>query len=308
MGVIQWGKYMSAKIDRSKRTRRKRISGKSIKEAAQQIAHDISGPLNFVAEYVKELSAPMALGACSEVEIHAAAIRSLERVIRCVNGLKDLPLEGELLLGCHDFAEVIRTSIVEFAPLAEKKGVSVKYEGIDHLIGWFDRDKVLRVLENLISNAIKATSRGQQVCVSLMHAGKSVWIEVCDNGVGVPAGADDKIFRRGFSSGKVGGLGLGLYYSKDVMEMHGGSINYYEAQSSGASFTLSFPMSAIVAAALDEVDETMSLNAVILDADADAYDLGGCIAPICEGCSSVYLSRSAESRGIPSDAEITLDP
>jgi signal transduction histidine kinase len=114
-----------------------------------------------------------------------------------------------------------------------------------------DRDKVLQILINLISNALKYAPGGQ-VIVSARRAGEWIEVSVRDEGPGIPQEQRRILFERfmrastpvsGVGSGaKPTGTGLGLFLTKHLVETHGGTIRVGSGASGGAVFTFTLPI------------------------------------------------------------------
>jgi signal transduction histidine kinase len=108
-----------------------------------------------------------------------------------------------------------------------------------------------RVLQNLLGNAIKFSSNGATIEVKLYRhemstSAQGVRLEVLDKGPGIPAEQQERLFQR-FSSGKAGGgIGLGLYLAKQIVEAHGGNIRYEVREGGGSRFVVWLPLAAEV--------------------------------------------------------------
>jgi len=92
-----------------------------------------------------------------------------------------------------------------------------------------DEDRIIQVLVNLLSNSIKYAPDGGKILVELASNANELVISVADNGYGIPAWAQEEVFKKFFQadsvmSQKVGGCGLGLPITKGIVEEHGGSI------------------------------------------------------------------------------------
>ncbi len=102
------------------------------------------------------------------------------------------------------------------------------------------------VLENVVSNAIKYTHPGGKVAVRLMRQGDDYVIEVKDTGVGIKEAEIPLLFKQ-FSrisnerSHLVSGTGVGLYLAKNLMDLHGGSIEVKSREGKGSTFTIRTP-------------------------------------------------------------------
>jgi CheY-like chemotaxis protein len=150
-----------------------------------------------------------------------------------------------------------------------------------------DRARLQQVVWNLVSNAIKFTSRDGIVTVVLRSADDCAQIEVVDDGQGIAAELLPHIFERflqGDSSPtrRHGGLGLGLAIVKHLAEMHGGSVHATSAgPGRGAVFTVSLPLSRAAHERLPEHVDTSPRSkpvladvvVMVVDDEADARDL-----------------------------------
>jgi PAS domain S-box-containing protein len=109
-----------------------------------------------------------------------------------------------------------------------------------------DRDRLEQVLGNLLENAAKYSPDGSDIYVNVEDRGDQVVTSVCDKGIGIPADELGQVFERfhrgrQVSSTNYGGLGLGLYITKQIVERHGGSIWVDSKERSGTSFFFSLP-------------------------------------------------------------------
>ncbi|HUP46979.1 MAG TPA: ATP-binding protein, partial [Thermoanaerobaculia bacterium] len=110
-----------------------------------------------------------------------------------------------------------------------------------------DRDRLEQVLGNLMENAVKYSPEGSDIFVSVDDKGESVVTSVCDRGIGIPADELTQVFERfhrgrQVSSTNYGGLGLGLYITRQIIERHGGAIWVESAEGVGTTFFFSLPV------------------------------------------------------------------
>ena len=105
-----------------------------------------------------------------------------------------------------------------------------------------DPNKMKRVLENLISNAIEAMPAGGKVTVGIQRFGETTQIQVIDNGVGVREEDKRNLFKA-FNTTKSNGMGLGLVYCKQAVEAHHGTISFESKIGRGTTVTIHLPHS-----------------------------------------------------------------
>lgn len=115
-----------------------------------------------------------------------------------------------------------------------------------------DRDRLEQVLGNLLENAVKYSPDGSDVTVTVEDRGDSFVTAVCDRGIGIPADELGQVFERfhrgrQVSSTNYGGLGLGLYITKQIIERHGGTIWVESREGQGTTFHFSLPVAEVPA-------------------------------------------------------------
>jgi signal transduction histidine kinase len=218
------------------------------------VSHDLRNILGTIA-----MSASMlAREETSEVDgatpkdLGALIHRSAARMNRVVGDLLDVvSLEaGKLRVtrGPQDAVGVAREAVAAFQPSYAAKGVELTaLLPTGAMTASFDHDRILQVLANLLSNALKFTERGGRVALSLEQAGASAHFCVTDTGVGIPAGHEEAIFER-FAQLKPDrrGHGLGLYIAKAIVEAHDGAIWTETPAAGGAAMHFTVPMTTVV--------------------------------------------------------------
>ena len=110
-----------------------------------------------------------------------------------------------------------------------------------------DRERIMQVMMNIISNAIKYTPDGGRIRISAGQAGDNVWMEVDDNGIGIPEGDRGRIFERFYRVDKArsrqsGGTGLGLSIAQEIMRRHEGKLYLVDKAEPGLTIRMELPI------------------------------------------------------------------
>jgi len=147
-----------------------------------------------------------------------------------------------------DLVEVTQSVVHEFSESgqAERAGCPINIHGTTPLYGLWDRMRLEQVVTNLLSNAIKY-SPGKPIDVSLRKHGNTGVLQVQDQGMGVPLEDHERIFQRferAASSHHYGGLGLGLFIARQLVEAMGGQIGIRSQEEHGACFFVELPLAA----------------------------------------------------------------
>ena len=156
--------------------------------------------------------------------------RSAGRMTRLIEDLVDIASidAGKLavIMAEHDVAPLVTEAVEAWRPLAATKGIALEAAAHGPLPARVDNERVLQVLGNLITNALKFTPKGGTVVVGVEVAAGSAQFSVQDTGAGIPEDKLEAIFERFWQVGENDrrGLGLGLYISRCIVEAHGGKI------------------------------------------------------------------------------------
>jgi len=215
------------------------------------VSHDLRNMLGGIAMSAALLAqdAPAEVDIPTSIRARAALIqRFAARMNRLVCDLVDVASieSGKLVVETRsdDLSSLIRESVELFQPSASERGLSLEMtRDQEPMIARFDRERIIQVVANLISNAIKFTPKGGRVELRVEQRGGEVLVSVADDGIGVPADDLETIFGR-FSqvgTGNRTGLGLGLFISRCVVEAHGGRIWAERIATRGSKFVFSLP-------------------------------------------------------------------
>lgn len=143
-----------------------------------------------------------------------------------------------------DATALIPEAVDMFKAAASAKGISLEAELRDSpLMAEFDRDRMLQVLANLITNSIKFTLPGGRIRVRAERAEHEVRLSISDTGSGIPGSMLEDVFERFWQVGKNDrrGVGLGLYISRCIVDAHGGRIWAESKMGEGSTFFFTLP-------------------------------------------------------------------
>lgn len=183
------------------------------------------------------------------VEATKTLRRYIARMNRLVGDLIDVSSIDAGLLAIHphrcDAGAILQEAIDAFAPVAAEKGLSITAEGVEQsLVADLDHDRIFQVLTNLITNAIKFTPAGGAVKVGGVRTDDALEIFVRDTGRGIPTSMLESVFERFWQVGKsdTRGVGLGLYISQCIVQIHGGTIWAESTVGAGSTFRFTVPI------------------------------------------------------------------
>ena len=176
------------------------------------------------------------------------ALRSAERLSQLIETLLDVSriVSGHLSLKPEtaDLRDLAQEVVDRMTPSATHAGVPLSLSLNGPLPGRWDPLRMSQVLTNLVSNAIKY-GQGSPVEVALRRVRGQARLEVMDGGPGIPPEDLERIFgrfERAVSARNYGGLGLGLYISRQIVEAHGGRIHAEDRPDGGARFVVELPL------------------------------------------------------------------
>jgi len=187
--------------------------------------------------------------------------RNARRLLNLVNQLLDFRRmeehELKLQLSEGELVAFVKDVSQSFTDMSDRKNIKFGFQSdVDRLDVFFDRDKIERILFNLLSNAFKFTLEGGEICLTLKQeevvAGrKRISIGVRDTGIGMPGDQRERIFEHFFQHNTAGavlnqGTGIGLSITKEFVELHGGTIVVETELGKGSLFTVRLPLEVVV--------------------------------------------------------------
>ncbi|MFH7586537.1 ATP-binding protein [Oceanimonas smirnovii] len=213
------------------------------------VSHELRTPLTSINGALRLVNSGMT-GPLPEkaAELTGLAQRNGERLQYLINDLLDFSKlsSGKMTLTpvCCCLNDIIDEALQGNGPMAQEKGVSLRNAGDGPLPVLIDPLRMRQLLDNLISNAIKFSPAGGQVRVLTEHTESGVQLTVSDQGDGIPDVFAGRLFER-FSQAEhgtmraCGGTGLGLAICKELIELMGGRIGFYNRN--GAHFWIELP-------------------------------------------------------------------
>lgn len=216
------------------------------REMAKQVAHEIKNPLTPMKLSIQHLESK--ISELPQEDIPAFVKRVATTLIEQIDNLTRIATEFSSFskLPEPNNEKITLNDLVSSVHDLFRKREDILfnlYVPIDEIYIYADRSHVLRILNNLIKNAIQAIpegSRGKMDIKLFTRKGYAV-IQVSDNGEGIPADMRDKVFFPNFTT-KSSGTGLGLAICKDVVESYGGRIYFESTAGKGSDFFVELPL------------------------------------------------------------------
>lgn len=212
----------------------------AIGKMASTIVHDLRSPLSAVL-----LALDRVKKNCSSAEQHILDIvrASILRINRMAQELLDFS-RGDLRIERREvnIPKFIHSLSNELAPTFQQNQIRfstrVSFEGAIVV----DRDRLHRSLQNIIANAVDVLPHGGEIELRVLRDKEDVVFIIRDTGPGIPKEIQPKVFDPFVTAGKAKGTGLGLSITKEIVELHGGSISFESSPSNGTTFFVRIPL------------------------------------------------------------------
>ncbi|NDW11478.1 response regulator [Bacteroides sp. 214] len=235
------------------------------------ISHEFRTPLTIIRGAIESMVAQKDLS-LSEHEQLKTLHKSSNRLLRLIEQLLEFrKLQNdkmELKLETTNTEVFFREIHQTFKEMAEKKQIDFLFETDDYTQPvLIDHGKMDKIVYNLLSNAFKHTPQGGTIRLSLHTSVEDdkFTIRVADSGVGVVPEQRDKLFVRFQQiSYTVGGTGVGLHLTSELVKVHKGSVGYEDTDLGGACFYVSIPLSANNYEQTDILSDTISTNTAFM--------------------------------------------
>ena len=218
-------------------------------------AHELRTPLTALQLKLQGLEHGLAAADPRRFQRLEGAVRQTERLSRLIDRLLDVSriAQGRLDLWLEEFdlAVLVRQVADNFREPAAQARAPLELQLPEKAEGSWDRLRIEQVLVNVLSNAVKYGA-GKPVSVKLEVEQERVRLAVRDQGIGIPAEDVSRIFgrfQRAASIRNYGGLGLGLYITRHIVEAHRGTIAVASSVGEGSTFSIDLPRFGLAPAA-----------------------------------------------------------
>jgi signal transduction histidine kinase len=213
------------------------------------LAHELRNPLPPIRSGLQLLRRTRG-DAVATAKVEAIMDRQLDHLVHLVDDLLDVA-RGQIDIKPDwiDLADVLNAAVETSTPLIDASRHHLDMRLPDEpLTLYADATRTTQVVSNLLNNAAKYTPPGAHIVLAAERDGNQVLIAVSDNGIGIPAGSLEDVFRMftqvaQAAQHKQGGLGIGLSLVRSLVEMHGGTIHAASGGTgAGSVFTVRLPL------------------------------------------------------------------
>jgi heavy metal sensor kinase len=215
-----------------------------VRDMADNLAHDLRTPLGRIRACA-EMSLANGEANATRESWAVNIIEECDRLLEMLNTTLDIAEAdsgaAKLKLGRVDLAEMVLTASELFQPVAEDHRIGIATSVPEHCWIEGDRQRLQRVIANLLDNALKYTPSGGEVRIVLLEQAQNVLVTIEDTGVGIAAADLPRIFQRFFRcdpSRSRQGIGLGLSLALAFVRAHGGDSTVTSTQGKGSKFTV----------------------------------------------------------------------
>lgn len=263
------------------------------------LSHELRTPLSAILGWTQILASGQAISESDQRRGIEVIARNARAQVRLIDDLLDLNriMTGKIRLDLQQISmrEVAQAALDSAAPAAAAKDISLHcvLDSTPMPVNG-DSGRLQQVVWNLLTNAIKFTSKGGQIQVLLHRVDSHIELSVADSGIGIPASFISQVFdrfrQRDSSTTRAhGGLGLGLAICKQLVELHGGTIRVASpGEGKGSTFCVDLPISMMAGVEEGEGDPPMvesnevamvalprlsGIHAVVVDDEADALEI-----------------------------------
>ncbi len=223
------------------------------REFVANVSHELRTPLTNIRSYAETIrDADGDIPRDTENSFLDIIINETDRMTHIVQDLLTLSRldsgRTEMVMARFPFGEAIDAVLRSIALEAQRHGHTLTHDYPRHLpLIMGDRGRIEQVMLNILSNAVKYTPDGGHIRVTAGDAGETVWMEVADDGIGIPEKDRGRIFERFYRVDKArsresGGTGLGLSIATEIVQRHNGSLFLVDRPGPGTTVRLELPV------------------------------------------------------------------
>lgn len=218
-----------------------------IGEVAAGVAHEIRTPLGIMRSSAQLLGRLLPRDQSKSTELVEMVIDEVDRLDRVVAGLLQLARPHEPLIEPTQLTPVLERALDFVDAQAGERSVVIHRSFVPNLRpARCDPDQIYQVALNLLVNALQILPRGGEITVRTLSTNNGrVAFEVSDNGPGIPAEIQDRIFTPFFTM-REGGTGLGLALVQRVVRAHKGDVSVHSVVGRGTTFRVELPIAEVV--------------------------------------------------------------
>lgn len=211
------------------------------------VSHDLRSPLTIIGMTAEAIAAETQESSTrkSAQQVTRAAARMERLIADLLDAVRIQSGTLHIAIQQHGIDALLTEILKTYRPLFASRGlvftVSMPTTAI---VAWFDYDRIVQVLSNLLGNAMKFTPRGGTVILKVQQRAQQIEFSLTDNGAGISSRDLPRIFERFWQIENQGrrGLGLGLYICKKIVEAHNGIIAAESELGKGTTLRFSLPM------------------------------------------------------------------
>ncbi len=220
------------------------------------VSHELRTPLTSIKAFTELIAMKPEMQTDKRNRLLSIINSETDRLTRLINDVLDLSKIETGHFTWHlerlTMDDIVRTSVAGIQSLADNKGVAIVVEGLDHPLPAVrgDRDRLMQVITNILSNSIKFTPRDGKITVAVNYEEspqQQIVVSISDTGIGIPEEDQDLIFEKFRRSGdiltsNIEGTGLGLAITRQIVNYHGGRIWVRSKPGEGSTFTFTLPL------------------------------------------------------------------
>jgi two-component system phosphate regulon sensor histidine kinase PhoR len=222
-------------------------------EFISHVSHELRTPLTAIKGYIDNLRDGIAGSLRDKQQDYVERMaKNADHLVRLITDLLDVSRieSGKMALNLTTLSlrDLVGEVINNLRPIAAEKRLEVVLDGVDGAIQIRgDYAKLEQVITNLLDNATKFTPSGGRISITMQRDDRLLKTSIRDTGIGIPQEMQAQIFERFYRveqgvPARVNGTGLGLYISKNLIEMHGGRIWVTSEAGKGSEFSFTLPV------------------------------------------------------------------